>query len=278
MTDIEPATNKIGLAAESVADALDADILAYVGYLMEPDDETIISHCRRRVRKRKNLLMILSTPGGSADAAYRIARTIQQAYKTKDDDITKRGEFILYVHDFCKSAGTLVALGASRLIMSQRAHLGPIDVQLLKEEEVGERRSGLATRQALETLSMEAGGAFSRLFRYMRFDPRTQLTTKTAGELAAKMTVGIMEPIYAQLDPIRLGEVERFVRISQEYGERLRGPNVKKNTIDKLVSGYPSHEFVIDREEASALNQSDDSQLAWGVRVWGSCPRPYRLY
>jgi hypothetical protein len=159
----------------------------------------------------------------------------------------------VYVHDVCKSAGTLLALGASTLVLSQSAQLGPIDVQLLKEEEVGERRSGLAPRQALETLSMEAGRAFNRLFRYMRFGGNMQLSTKMAAELATRMTVGMMEPIYAQLDPIRLGEVERFVRISQEYGDRLRGPNVKKGTIEKLLGGYPSHEFVIDREEAREL-------------------------
>ncbi len=152
----------------------------------------------------------------------------------------------------CKSAGTLLALGASTLIMSQRGHLGPIDVQLLNEEEVGERRSGLAPRQAMETLSTEAGKTFYRMFRMMRVGG-LQLPTRLAAETAATMAIGIMEPIYAQLDPIRMGEIERFVSIAQEYGERLRTSNVRKDTIEKLLSSYPSHEFVIDREESKEL-------------------------
>ncbi len=179
----------------------DADVLAYIGYLIEPEDDKFILQCRTRSKKRKNLLLILSTPGGSADCAYRTARCIHRSYKVNAENPPDRGTFYLYVHDICKSAGTLLALGASTLIMSQESQLGPIDVQLLKEEEVGERRSGLTPRVALETLAMEAGRAFNRLFRYMRFDSRMQLSTKMAAELAANIAVGVMEPIYAQLDP-----------------------------------------------------------------------------
>lgn len=217
-------------ATDAITKKYNADIL-----LTEPDDDAFIRLCRTRKKKRKNLLLILSTAGGSADCAYRIARCIHRAYKVKTESPPDRGIFYLYVHDFCKSAGTLLALGASTLIMSQESQLGPIDVQILKEEEVGERRSGLTPKVALETLAMEAGSAFNRLFRYMRFDVRMQLSTKMAAELAANITVGIMEPIYAQLDPMRLGEVERFVRISQEYGDRLRTSNVRKGAIRKIA-------------------------------------------
>lgn len=136
--------------------------------------------------------------------------------------------------------------------MSQGAQLGPIDVQLRKEEEVGERRSGLVAGQAMDTLSTEAGKTFFRMFRLMR-QGGLQLPTRLAAETAATMAIGIMEPIYAQLDPIRIGEIERFVNIALEYGERLRTSNVRKDTIEQLLSGYPSHEFVIDRKEAGDL-------------------------
>ncbi|MCJ2140366.1 SDH family Clp fold serine proteinase [Methylobacterium sp. E-066] len=243
--------NPLRAAIESVADHYDADVIAYVGVITSADDESFIRMCRDREQKRKNVLMILSTPGGSADAAYRVARCLQRCYNTKVEDPSKRGQFILYVHDFCKSAGTLLSLGSTLLIMSQSAQLGPIDVQLLKEEEVGERRSGLAPRQALETMAVQAGSSFHRLFRHLR--SRSQLSTKMAAELAASLTVGVMEPIYGQLDPIRIGEVERFVRIAQEYGERLSTANVSRGTIERLLSSYPSHEFVIDRDEAREL-------------------------
>lgn len=239
-------------AMDAVTAKYDADVMTYVGFLYEPEDDRVLRECRKRTRKRKNVLLILSTPGGSADAAYRIARCLQRSYKAKSEKPDERGTLYIYVHDMCKSAGTLLALGATTLIMSQRAELGPIDVQLLNDEEVGERRSGLAPREAMDTLSGEAGKTFFRMFRIMRVGG-LRFSTKLAAETAAKMAVGLMEPIYAQLDPIRMGEIERSVKIAQEYGERLRSTNVKKDTIEKLLGGYPSHEFVIDRDEAREL-------------------------
>ncbi len=263
-------------AIEFLGDKYDADVLCYVGVIFEPDDNTVMSVCRKRKKKRKNVLLILSTPGGSADAAYRIARCLQRAYKCKAEDLTERGQFYLYVHDMCKSAGTLLALGATTLIMSQRGELGPIDVQLLNEEEVGERRSGLAPGQAMETLSTEAGKAFFRMFRLMRTGG-LHLPTKIAAENATKMAIGMMEPLYAQLDPVRMGEIERFVNVAQEYGERLRTPNVKKDTIERLLRRYPSHEFVIDREEAAELFERvevppDELELVAGTFIRANHP------
>ena len=119
-------------AIRAVTDKYDADIFAFVGFLMEPDDAKVLHICRKRRNKRKNVLLILSTPGGSADAAYRIARCFQRCYRTNEAKIAERGQFLIYVHDMCASAGTLLALGATKIIMSQQAQLGPIDVQLRK--------------------------------------------------------------------------------------------------------------------------------------------------
>ena len=57
--------------------------------------------------------------------------------------MAKKKASLRYVDTVCKSAGTILALGADVIIMSQYAELGPIDVQLQKEDEVGESTSGL---------------------------------------------------------------------------------------------------------------------------------------
>lgn len=279
MANVDPEV--LSAAIEAVTEKYDADILVYVGMLIEPDDDRVLNACRRRSRRRKNVLLVLSTPGGSADAAYRIARCLQRSYKTKSDTPEERGTLYIYVHDMCKSAGTLLALGATTLIMSQRAELGPIDVQLLNEEEVGERRSGLAPRKALETLSTEAGKTFYRMFRMMRHGG-LQLPTRIAADSAATLAIGLMEPIYAQLDPIRMGEIERSVNIAQDYGDRLRTSNVKPNTIEKLLTDYPSHEFVIDRDEARDLFErveipSDELELVAGTFIRLHHPTPENM-
>lgn len=237
-------------AVASMSDKYDADVIAYSGNLFPPNDRRFVHLCRSRAKKKKNVLLILTTPGGLADSAYRIAHCLQRTYKTSEDS---GGEFILYAPEYCKSGGTILALGADRIILSQTAELGPIDVQLRKEEEVGDWTSGLNAVEALETLREQALQFFLQCFKELRFNRELGFSTKVATEVATKMASNLLQPIYSQIDPMRLGELERFVRISIEYGERLATKNVKKGTIEKLVVGYPSHGFIIDRAEARRL-------------------------
>jgi hypothetical protein len=62
-----------------------------------------------------------------------------------------------------------------------------------------------------------------------------------------------MRPIYEQIDPVRLAEIERLLRIASEYGDRLDAGNLKPGALAKLLAGYPSHGFVIDRAEAGTI-------------------------
>ena len=79
-----------------------------------------------------------------------------------------------------------------------------------------------------------------------------------AGELASQLACGVVEPLYAQIDPNRIGEMQRAIQIAHEYGTRLdgHGSNLKEGALDALVAGYPSHSFVIDRKEARNLFKS----------------------
>lgn len=77
------------------------------------------------------------------------------------------------------------------------------------------------------------------------------VTTKMAAEIASSMAVGLLAPVAGQIDLLRLGELSRSMEVAYEYGIRLN-PNLRKS-IKKLVSGYSSHSFVIDREEAKDL-------------------------
>jgi hypothetical protein len=73
--------------------------------------------------------------------------------------------------------------------------------------------------------------------------------------LATKLTVGLLAPIYGQVDPMRLGEIDRLVTLSAEYGDRLATDNVRPGTLVQLLTAYPYHGFVIDRDEAQCLFQ-----------------------
>jgi hypothetical protein len=69
------------------------------------------------------------------------------------------------------------------------------------------------------------------------------------------LTIGGFDRIYQQVDPMKLAEFERAVSIAKQYGLRLseKSRNLKGDTIDNLITNYPSHGFVIDRQEASTL-------------------------
>ena len=73
------------------------------------------------------------------------------------------------------------------------------------------------------------------------------ITTKTAGDIASEVVSTLYGKITDKIDPIVIGEMQRAVEIALHYGFRLGVPS---NLINHLVTGYPSHGFVIDVEEA----------------------------
>lgn len=232
----------------------DADLITYFGPVEYPHDRTLLSLIEGRNKLRKNVILWLATAGGDPHVAYRISRTLQRHYKTTlTDKPQEKGTFTVFVDTICKSAGTMIVLGSDRLVLSDYAELGPIDPQLRKPDEGAERSSSLTPMQALNALQTTSFELFKYYFRQLRSNANWNLTTKTASEIAATMTIGLMEPIYSQVDPIRLGEIDRFTKVSQLYGAKLDNGNLKEDAIERLVAGYPSHSFVIDRREAKEL-------------------------
>jgi len=43
------------------------------------------------------------------------------------------------------------------------------------------------------------------------------------------------------------------MQVAEEYGNRLNRSNISADAIRRLSRGYPSHDFVIDRDEAQKL-------------------------
>jgi hypothetical protein len=235
-------------AAEIVADAFDADVLIFNWEIMPPIDWMLTSKVSERAIKRKNLVFILVTEGGSADSAFRMMRFLQEAY----DKIT------VVVPGWCKSAGTLMCIGGHEIMFGEMGELGPLDVQITKPDELGERTSGLAVETAFEKLRQEASNLFLNILTDIS-ESQYRITLKTASHIAAELTVGFVAPIFEKLDPVVIAEDYRSNRVAHAYAERLNFHSkalVRKQTFDaleKLLSGYPSHGFVIDRQEASSL-------------------------
>lgn len=242
--DIHKKVREIKVVADAVSENLDADVVLYNGEIRRHQDKEFIEACSRR-NKRTNVILILVTGGGNPDAAYRIARFLQKNYEN----------FYLYVSGYCKSAGTLVATGAHEIIMSDQGELGPLDVQMIKKDELWERQSGLTVTDTLMTLQNSALHTFETIFLTLKAKSEGTITLMTATQIATEMTTKLFAPIYGQVDPLHVGEVGRAMSIATEYGKRLleEGQNIQEDDLGLLISSYPSHSFVIDLEEAKEL-------------------------
>lgn len=235
---------------DTYASEHDCDVLLWAGPTIEPHDRNLIKAVRTR-RHRSNLLFVLCTLGGSPDCAYRSIRHLQQVYCNSGGD----GRITVLVDDVCKSAGTLMALGAHEIVMSEIAELGPLDIQTLEREEIGEYSSGLKTIEALQSVRQEALNTFDECFRSLRLGTY-RFPTKLAAEVASKMAVGLSQALYEQIDPMRLAETTRAMRIMEEYADRIATDNCPGKSIGRLIASYPDHGFVIDLGEAQTLFQN----------------------
>lgn len=223
-------------AAQPLSDRYDADVIFYNGMLERPYDHKFIQQCRSR-KRRKNVLLVLVTPGGSAHAAYRVARCLQRNYE----------KFTIFVPGWCKSAGTLLAIGAHSIVMGECGELGPIDVQRGKEDELLESSSGLTEDAAFERLESAAQKMFNDYLLNIKQVSRGQVTFRTAAEVAVSLVTGQLQAVYSQIDPLKLGENTRAMNIARDYGLRLtmHSKNLKgPKALEQVVQTYASHEFV----------------------------------
>jgi len=231
-------------ALNKAEELLGGDIVAYNGPINE-DGYGQFVQATKNIKADQGLVLALVTYGGSADSAYRIARYSQNYFK----------DFIVYVPSACKSAGTLIALGASKIYMSPFGELGPLDVQVAKADEIFERRSGLLSKSAVWSLTEEAFRTFESVLINLKVRSGGTVGFKACSTVAAAITTGLLGPIASQLDPLSIGEDYQNLHIAQEDGEKLiqKFNVIDTDAVSALVENYPSHGFVIDLFEASDL-------------------------
>lgn len=233
------------IVANEIAEATDADVLLYNGPIQRGLDSIVIDMCGESFQPRSSALLILVTEGGNPDAAFRIARCLQQRYDS----------YSVFITGWCKSAGTIIALGASELIVSDHGEMGPLDVQLSRKDELFETQSGLTVTSAMATLHNQAFSAFEKFMLDIKLRAGSSITTHTAMEIASGLATGLLSGVYAQIDPMHIGESGRANRVGKQYGEMLiaKSQNSTPANLEKLISAYSSHAFVIDRREAGEL-------------------------
>jgi len=86
------------------------------------DDVLGFNDLLHNIDKGADLDPLLHTPGGDIDAAEKLISMIRTRVGT--------GYLRVIVADFAKSSGTLIAIGADEILMSDPSELGPIDPQI----------------------------------------------------------------------------------------------------------------------------------------------------
>ena len=246
---------------------LDCDLLIHAGGISFGQEAHYIDIFEKQTQRAEHVILWLTSPGGDPDTAYQIARLLQKRYL----------KVTVFINGWCKSSGTLICLGANELIMDDLGQLGPLDIQILNREEFGERLSGLNPIEALKSISAQSLELLKQQFLNVRFGGG--LSTKQALEVATNLTGQLMSPITAQLDIMKYGEFTRSMRIAVEYGQRLekscRGTNLKPDAINLLTTGYPSHGFVIDLDEARESLFNDVNEPSENLKLIAKTLQPY---
>ena len=89
------------------------------GFIRQDDAEQVLAAIRA-TNPAKPLDIILHTPGGIVMHALQIARAIK----------AHKGKKTVFIPHLAMSGGTLIALAADEIVMSEHAVLGPIDPQV----------------------------------------------------------------------------------------------------------------------------------------------------
>lgn len=220
------------------------DYLVFSGPIERGTDLNFIEFVDHE-QNSETVTLIIVTPGGSPDAAFKMGRYLQSRYK----------HISVLIPGLCKSAGTLMAIAAHEVVFTPYGELGPLDVQMAKEDKLLGMESGLNTSEAFVALEARARNTFHDMVTEIVGSSGGVVSFQTASKCATDLVAALYGPIFAGIDPEEVGSRSRAMRIGEDYGLRLNllSKNLKENAIERLAQTYPSHSFVIDCFEAQSL-------------------------
>jgi hypothetical protein len=199
---------------------------------------------RKEMPENTPVALLLDSSGGYSQSAYQMATLIRRHC----------GEFTVIVPRYAKSAATLLALGASTIILNKDAELGPLDVQIVDFDRE-ERTAALDEVQMLERLHASALESVDQTM--MLLTGRTGKKLDTILPHALKFAADMMRPMLEKVDVVHYTQRARALKVAEEYAIRLLKPKYSKDDAERiarrLVEKYPEHEFVIDVEEMEDL-------------------------
>jgi ATP-dependent protease ClpP protease subunit len=117
------------LLIKDIDNDLNRSLICYVSgrhASIDRDDIVFLVDLLERIRPNTSIDLLLHTGGGDMDAAEKMVEMIRKKAGTAG--------FRVIVPDFAKSSGTLIAIAADKIVMSDTSELGPIDPQLTLDD------------------------------------------------------------------------------------------------------------------------------------------------
>ncbi len=187
-----------------------------------------------KIGPTKKISLILHANGGQSLAAWRIVNLIR----------TFCDELEVLIPMKALSAGTLISIGADRLVMTKQAALGPIAPSVVNNP---------------LNPSVNVGGQMMRVpvgvenvLGYLHA-AKSELNIKSEKHLAS-----ILQHMSSQVHPLVLGEVFRSRAQIRFLADKLLKSQVKdakkiKSIISFLCANSGGHDYTINRREAKEL-------------------------
>jgi hypothetical protein len=181
----------------------------------------------------KRISLLLYTPGGNTMAAQNLVNMLRMFCD----------ELEIIVPNKARSAGTLMCLGADRIVMTKQATLGPIDPSLngpLNPQIPG------ASPESRAPVSVEAVKGY------------IEMAKADFGLKAGTDLLTVLTSLAQQVHPLVLGAIFRSrSQIQFLARELLKGQVTDAGKVTKIVdflcSESGSHDYTINRREARAL-------------------------
>jgi hypothetical protein len=201
--------------------------------IIAPDCIDLFVDLLDKIGPTKKISLILHTNGGSTLAAWRLVNLI----RTFCDDLE------LLIPLKALSAGTLIAIGADRVVMTKQAALGPIDPSVNNPLNP---QVNMGNQMARVPVSVEnVRGYLDAARDDLGIKSETGMTTVLAG-------------LSQQIHPLVLGEIFRSRAQIRFLAGKLIQRQVSdsekiKSIIDFLCADSGSHDYTINRREAAEL-------------------------
>lgn len=214
--------------------------------LINRDDTLGMADLLHNIVKGSDLDFLLHTPGGDMDAAEKLVTMIRTRVAT--------GHLRVIVPDFAKSAGTLMAIGADKIAMSDTSELGPIDPQI--------------------TLNDAHGNSIPHSIQsYLdAYKAHGEALARNPADETARIMLGKLDPATIKLFEAARHRARTFAEGQLKRGMLRNEPSYTKVASDLLdTTRWLSHGQMIGHADAQGLGldvqylepESTEWQLIW---------------